>query len=245
MPRRSPSPQPVRRALCRLPAAPRRGGTARWAALLLACCLVWAALGAPATWAADPRGGGRAADLLRQLEQGDVEARRHALLDLADVGDDGAVPKVAAALRDGDVVVRKLAEQALWSIWSHSGDEGVDQLLQAGSLLLAQGQAGQSVVIFTRVIERAPQFAEGYNKRATAYYQIGEYEKSLQDIDEVLKLNPYHFGALSGAGLCLIELERYSQAIGYFDRALKINPNLDGIIQLRRAVEKRNKKPLI
>jgi tetratricopeptide (TPR) repeat protein len=183
--------------------------------------------------------------LLHQLKDGRVEVRRHALVGLADSGDFTAVPQVAAALRDIDPVTRKLAERALWSIWMRSGDEQVDDLLKVGTQLLGNGQAQQSVPIFTRVIELAPKFAEGYNKRATAYYHMGEFEKSLADIGETLRLNPYHFGALSGAGLCLIELERYEEAIGYFDRALKINPNLDGIQELRKAVQKRVHKPVV
>jgi tetratricopeptide (TPR) repeat protein len=189
-------------------------------------------------WAA----GEQSAALLRQLKEADPELRRNALLGLADQGDFSTVPQVAAALRDRDLVARKLAEQALWSIWSRSGKTEVDDLLHSGSIMLARGQAVASVSVFTQVIERAPDFAEAYNKRATAYYEMGEYEKSLKDIDETLKRNPYHFGALSGAGLCLVELERFDDALGYFERALKINPNMEGIVQLKRALLKRRKK---
>jgi tetratricopeptide (TPR) repeat protein len=207
----------------------RRGG-----ALALLVLLAGAAWGQP----------GDTGPLLRQLEQGGAEERRRALQRLAEQGDTATVPQVAGALHDADPVVRKLAENALWSIWSRSGDEAVDELFKVGARLLAAGRAEQSVNVFTRVIERAPAFAEGWNKRATAYYHIGEYEKSLSDIDETLRRNPFHFGALSGAGLCLIELERYPQALSFFDRALRINPNLDGIQELMEAVEKRARKPM-
>lgn len=183
--------------------------------------------------------------LLRQLKDVNAEVRRHALVGLADEGDNSAVPQVADALRDKDPIVRKLAERALWSIWMRSGDEAVDDLLKSGAELLSSGNAQQSIPIFTRVIQMAPNFAEGYNKRATAYYHMGEFEKSLADISRTLRLNPYHFGALSGAGLCLIELERYDEALSYFDRALKINPNLEGIVELRKAVQKRAHKQVI
>ena len=212
-------------------------------ALLLAGSLV---AGVAALLPRPARGAGeRLAALLQQLHESDPELRRNALLGLADQGDATVVPEVAAALRDQDLVARKLAEQALWAIWSRSGNDEVDELLRAGSLLLARGQSESSVRVFSQVIERAPGFAEGYNKRATAYYQMGEYEQSLKDIDETLQRNPFHFGALSGAGLCLVELERFEDALGFFERALKINPNLDRIGQLKRVLEKRKKKSVI
>jgi tetratricopeptide (TPR) repeat protein len=216
-------------------------------ALLAGMCLTGPSLAAPypAGQPAARAAGDEEAALLRQLKEGGAEARRDALIGLGDKGDSGAVPQVVSALRDDDAAVRQLAEQALWAIWSRSGRPEVDDMLRVGSLLLAQGQADKAVPVFSRVIERAPDFAEGYNKRATAEYQLGEYDASLKDIDEVLKRNPYHFGALSGAGLCLIELGRYEEAIGFFDRALKINPNMQGIVELRDAVQKRIHKPVI
>lgn len=209
----------------------------RIAALLVACL----ALTATAAWAANKD----VTTSLQQLKEGDALERREALSVLADEGDQSAVPDVVAALRDSDLVVRKLAEQTLWSIWGRSGDDEMDDLLQMGARLMVRGGAAQSVTIFTHIIERAPDFAEAWNKRATAYYQIGEYEKSLADIDETLKRNPYHFGALSGAGLCLLELGRYQQALTYFDRALAINPNMQSIVDLKKAVLKRFKPPTI
>lgn len=221
-------------------------------ALALLLALLVAPLGPRPARAAGPRApsarhvpDGDQAALLRQLKQGDVQQRQAALIALADEGDQGAVPGVAAALRDPEPVVRKLAEQALWAIWSRSGDPEVDSMFQVGSTLLAQGLDAQAVVVFTRVIHRAPDFAEGYNKRATAYYEMGAYHRSLQDIAQVLKRNPYHFGALSGAGLCMVALGRLPEALAYFDRALKINPNLDGIRELKREIEKRLHQPLI
>ena len=83
--------------------------------------------------------------------------------------------------------------------------------------------------LFGRVIETKPDFAEGWNKRATVYYLMGEYQKSLADCDEVMKRNPYHFGALSGYGMIYLQLDQPAKALDYFQRALKVNPNLDSI----------------
>lgn len=207
---------------------------ARAVKFILCHALVWPLLlGLPLAFAAD----GELNDLLRLLEEGGSEQRRNALLALADKGDFNTVPPVAAMLHDRDMVARELAEKALWSIWSRSGDVEADELLRMGSMLLANGQLARAVAVFDAVIQRNPGFAEGYNKRATALYHLGEYRKSLDDIDETLKLNPYHFGALSGAGLCMIGLERLDSAIIYFDRALKINPNMEGIITLKERIQ--------
>jgi tetratricopeptide (TPR) repeat protein len=215
----------------------------RWVrvSLILAGLLACAQLLWPPARAAE----GDQEALLRVLREGAVEERREALLALAERGNLSSVALVAEVLRDRDLVARKLAEQALWSIWSRSGDEQTDVLLQRGSLLLSQGQLARAVGMFDQVVERRPEFAEGYNKRATALYHLGEYARSLADIDETLRRNPYHFGALSGAGLCLIELKKYEQALGFLERALKINPNLDNIRDLGRVLRHKLNKPVI
>ena len=89
------------------------------------------------------------------------------------------------------------------------------------------------------MIKRRPNFAEGWNKRATAYYLAGELHKSLADCDEVMKRNPQHFGALSGYGQIHVRLENYRKAIEYFQRALAVNPNLTDLETVIQALEKR------
>jgi tetratricopeptide (TPR) repeat protein len=134
-------------------------------------------------------------------------------------------------LRDEDADVRALAERAVWQVWARSGDPEVDDLLQRGIRHMENGQMGQAVDAFTRVIDLRPDFAEGWNKRATAYYLIGDYDQSLKDCDEVIERNPSHFGALSGYGLIYVQLGELERALEYFERALDINPNLEGVEQ--------------
>ncbi|TMG89489.1 MAG: tetratricopeptide repeat protein [Betaproteobacteria bacterium] len=93
------------------------------------------------------------------------------------------------------------------------------------------GCVQQAIVTFTRIIELKPDFAEGWNKRATSYFLVGDLHKSLADCDEVMKRNPYHFGALSGYALIYTRLEYYDRALDYSRRALEVNPNLDGVRQ--------------
>jgi tetratricopeptide (TPR) repeat protein len=190
-------------------------------ALLLAAC--WLAL-APTAGAA-PRD-----DALQALEnRDDVEGRRHAVRTLQDAGTMADVPRLVRALRDPDYAVRVLAEQALWEIWSRSGNQEITRLFENGTHALSQGRWPEAVAAFTTIIDRDPDFAEGWNKRATAYYLMGEYQKSLADCDEVVKRNPLHYGALSGYGMIYIQLDQPAKALEYFERALAVNPNLDGV----------------
>jgi tetratricopeptide (TPR) repeat protein len=125
--------------------------------------------------------------------------------------------------------VRVLAERALWEVWSRSGTEEVDDLLRAGIVEMQHGQLEASLDTFSEVIRRRPDFAEGWNKRATVYYLVGEYRKSAADCDEVLKRNPAHFGALSGYGMIWLRLDEPARALERFEQALAVNPNLDSV----------------
>jgi tetratricopeptide (TPR) repeat protein len=107
----------------------------------------------------------------------------------------------------------------------------VDGLLKSGIRRMDEGRMGPAVEDFTRIIELRPDFAEGWNKRATAYYLMGDYEQSLKDCDEVVKRNPHHFGALSGYGLIYVQRGELERALEYFERALEINPNMQGVEQ--------------
>ncbi len=164
----------------------------------------------------------------------DPEARRTAVRSLGETGTLADLPWLVAALRDGDSLVRAMAETAVWQVWSRSGDPEIDRLFVEGVGEMNDGRLGRAVESFTRIIERKPEFAEAWNKRATVYFWLGEFDKSLADCDEVMKRNPSHFGALSGYGMIYIQLDRPERAIEYFQRALAINPNL---WQVRAAIE--------
>jgi tetratricopeptide (TPR) repeat protein len=94
-----------------------------------------------------------------------------------------------------------------------------------------------ALATFSTIIGRKPDFAEGWNKRATIYFLLGENEKSLKDCDEVLKRNPNHFGALSGVGQIYLKLGDAEQALKSFRRALDVNPNLEGVANMISLLE--------
>ena len=159
----------------------------------------------------------------------DASVRRDAVDQLARVGTSADADLVIEALYDSDTEVRVHAEAAVWQLWARSGDPEADRLLKSGIQRLEDGQLRQAVEAFTRVTERRPEFAEGWNKRATAYYLMGDFDHSLKDCAEVIKRNPQHFGALSGYGMIYVRLGRLETALGYFERALEINPNMRGV----------------
>ena len=159
----------------------------------------------------------------------DASVRRDAVDQLARVGTSADADLVIEALYDSDPEVRVHAEAAVWQLWSRSGDAEADRLLKSGIQRMEDGQLRQAVDVFTRITERKPEFAEGWNKRATAYYLMGDFDRSLKDCAEVIKRNPQHFGALSGYGMIYLRLGRPETALGYFERALEINPNMKGV----------------
>ena len=81
-----------------------------------------------------------------------------------------------------------------------------------------------AIRFFNNLIEIDPNFAEAWNKRATVYFIIGEYDKSMNDISKTLELEPRHFGALDGMGLIFINKGQYRQAIEVYDKMLEIFP---------------------
>lgn len=213
-----------------LAAAPWRAGPPL-RALLLAVLVSAMVLGCGAAAAA--RAAGPAAPMprlqaLRTLDHGSASQRAAAVARLADVGTMADAPRLAARLRDEDADVRDLAGAALWMVWSRSGDRSVDRLFNRGVRQLGLGELQAAQATFTQVIRRKPGFAEGWNKRATVRFMLGDDQASLKDSEEALRRNPLHFGAL--AGMAQIHWRRgdLDLALQAYERALQVNPNLDG-----------------
>jgi len=174
---------------------------------------------------------------LTQIKSEDVDLRRQGAAWLGELGVPADAPLLIAALTDPDEVVRVLAESSVWQVWTRSGDKEVDGLMQAGIEQMNGGDGAAAVETVTQIIQRKPDFAEGWNKRATVYFLLGENEKSLHDCDEVMKRNPAHFGALAGYGQIYLRMDQPERALTYFRRALRINPNMRGIQQVIPEIE--------
>jgi tetratricopeptide (TPR) repeat protein len=169
---------------------------------------------------------------LADMKKPDLETRRRATAWLGEIGVFTDAPVLIGALTDADEVVRTLAEHSVWQVWGRSGDAEADRLLQAGIEQMSRGDGPGAVETFTKAIQRKPDFAEAWNKRATVYFLMGEHQKSLEDCDEVMKRNPAHFGALAGYGQIYLQLDQPERALAYFRRALRVNPNMRSVEQI-------------
>ncbi len=125
---------------------------------------------------------------------------------------------------ESDVQINEVTS-SIWDIWYETNDPSIEADFYRGLESMSTGDLLMAVAFFTRVIEKNPNFAEGWNKRATVYYMLGKFDASMMDIHETLKLEPRHFGAMDGMGLIFIHLEKFDKAIDIYDQMLKIFPN--------------------
>jgi tetratricopeptide (TPR) repeat protein len=112
-------------------------------------------------------------------------------------------------------------------MWTRSGIAEVDALLVEGVQAMERRDFDEAERIFTRIVARAPAFAEGWNKRATVRYLAENYEGAIADCEATLARKPHHFGALSGQGLCHVALGQHREAAALFRRTLAVHPHLD------------------
>ena len=138
--------------------------------------------------------------------------------------DELSVKALLDHLKNSDENVRDRATTELWRSWFHQkGDYGM-QILRRSQVSLDAGDVRPALDLLTKLISQEPDFAEAWNRRAVLHYTQRNYKKSIQDCETVLKLNPIHFGALHGMGLCYAALGEYINAIQAFRRALEIQP---------------------
>jgi len=133
------------------------------------------------------------------------------------------------ALKGDNAELAATAEALLWSAWCRSGDVEADRIFRSGVEAMQQGKLAQAEEFFDRVIALKPDFAEGWNKRATLRYMRRNYSGSIADCQQTLARNPHHFGAASGQGLCHLSLNEFREAAVCFRRALEIHPHLDAV----------------
>lgn len=172
--------------------------------------------------------------LQRLLESTDPLTRRATVLALGLLGTMESNRPLAGMLHDADAVVRQLAADSLWAIWFRGDSEQNNRQLQR---LIRLHNPGRALAGLEELIHKAPDFAEAYNQRAIVFFRIGEYEKSIEDCQSVLRLNPFHFGAQSGMGQCYMKIHKPRQALKAFRQALRMHPGLDGVEHTIRALE--------
>jgi tetratricopeptide (TPR) repeat protein len=168
----------------------------------------------------------------------DSSARSAAVLSLGVMGTfEQSNSVLGKALSDDDSVVRAMAEDALWAIWSRADTPEHNQALNQVQLAISREQLDQAEILANRLIGLAPNFAEAYNQRAIIYFLQGRFTESVQDCQQVLARNPYHFGAISGMAQSQVRLNRPQDALKSLRRALKLQPHRDSVRESIRILE--------
>ena len=120
----------------------------------------------------------------------------------------------------------RLIERSIWSIWVASDSPTLELLMNRVIMRMGNQEYGEALRLLDAIVTIFPEYAEGWNKRATVYYLLGRHKDSISDVEKTLDLEPRHFGALSGLGLIYNRLDEDAAALDAFERALKVNPHL-------------------
>lgn len=137
-----------------------------------------------------------------------------------------------------------LLESAIWQIWGETDNDDAALLFRRGLDAMGDDRPEDALTYFSEVIKREPNFAEAWNKRATVLFLMGEFQRSVDDVEHTLALEPRHFGALSGLGLINLTLGREAAALKAFEAALKVHPQLQGArIRAKELRDKLGGKP--
>jgi tetratricopeptide (TPR) repeat protein len=169
------------------------------------------------------------ATLQRLAENGWREVRRAAVLALGFLAGYELNHILGRALNDEDRTVRLLAENGIRSLWSRDGSDQQRQRLGIIVRLNSAQHYEEAARQATDLIEEAPWFAEAWNQRAVAHFNLEDYVEAIRDCHQALELNPYHFLAATAMGQAYLQLGNRVSALESFRRALRINPNLEGV----------------
>ena len=133
-------------------------------------------------------------------------------------------PIFSGIVTEDQFEIEKLTQQ-IWKIWHEIDDPKITRAFETGVQMMNLGFHSRAIDYFDKVIFEMPNFAEAWNKRATAHFMMGNFDLSMRDISKTLELEPRHFGALDGMGLIFIHLDQPEKAIDIYDKMLEIFPN--------------------
>ncbi|MFK7793169.1 MAG: tetratricopeptide repeat protein [Devosiaceae bacterium] len=160
-------------------------------------------------------------------------------LDLADQEEPDASALLDALAHSEDGQAADDLARQIQNRWNASGSEAVDVLMRRATIAMRMQNHILALDLLDTVIALAPDFAEGWNRRATVHFLRDDYALSIADVEQVLRLEPRHFGALSGIGIMLDELGQDRPAQMFLSEALRIHPHLTNAKQRLDEIERR------
>jgi tetratricopeptide (TPR) repeat protein len=143
--------------------------------------------------------------------------------------------KLKGEIPDGEA---RAIERQIWQIWTQHRNPEIERLMRHGLAAMSEDDSQEALQTFNAIVKHDKNFAEGWNKRATMEFAMGDFEASVADIERTLALEPRHFGALSGLGQIYLALKKKAAALKAFRAALAIDPHLDGVRQKAEELEK-------
>jgi tetratricopeptide (TPR) repeat protein len=186
--------------------------------------------------------------LAGRLHSGNAEEREQAGAELARLGAESALVN---ALQSDSEDVRTVATRSLWRLWVQAGGREALALTRQAGDAAERHEYSEALRLLTQVTDQHPDFAEGWNRRATVYWQMGDYARSVADCQRAVELKPAHFAAWQGLGVGLVHLGDLDGACESLRMALRITPHDRFILhfllycqQLRDALHGRSLQPL-
>ena len=159
--------------------------------------------------------------LYRKLISGNREEKSSAAFDLAWLG---GQDELLRALKSPSEPVRAVAIDSLWSLWFHEAGRDAFRRAQSADRAVRQQKFSDALAMLNLITAEYPRFAEGWNRRAMLFWEMGQYTQSIADCKRAVALNPNHYGAWQGMGLCQLQLGELEAAVRSLRFALNINP---------------------
>ena len=160
--------------------------------------------------------------LYQQLVSGGRAQKLHAAEELVEVG---GQRQLVLALKSRATDVREVATSALWDLWFREAGRHAYEMTARAARKIDRSEFDEGLIELNEIVRLYPDFAEGWNRRATLYWIMGQYEESLSDCQKVLGLKPEHFGAWQGMARCQMHLGDLEGAVFSLRRAVRIQPH--------------------
>ena len=160
--------------------------------------------------------------MYRRLVNGAAEKKLHAASVLADVRGE---EQLLRALKAEDPATSEAARRAVEYVWFNAAGREAYERMQAAFSAEEKEDYTQAIKILDDLVAKFPHYAEAWNRRASVHWQMGQYDKSMADCRRALKLNPHHYGALQGQGVCLLKMGDLLEACKSLRESLKIAPH--------------------